>query len=126
MAAAGWESVARFRAITRVAAHGHGRRSSASRRPAANASNARLDPRRAAFGCSVSSRVPISTNALLNLLNEPFCENEEGDYCSCFTPRGTSTLVSAAARDEAYAPAEGPSEWGSWQALRSSVTLRLE
>ena len=30
------------------------------------------------------------------------------------------------ARDEAYAPAEGPSEWGSWQALRSSVTLRLE
>ena len=121
MAAAGWESVARFRTITRVAAPG--RRLSASRQPAANV---RLDPRRAAFGCSVSSRVPISTNALLNLLNEPFGENEEGDYCSCFTPRGTSTLVSAAARDEAYAPAEGPSEWGSWQALRSSVTLRLE
>ena len=119
MAAAGWESVARFRTITRVAAPG--RRLSASRQPAANV---RLDPRRAAFGCSVSTRVPISTNALLNLLNEPFGEHDEGDYYSCFTPE--RAVVAATARDGAYAPAEGPSEWGSWQALRSSVTLRLE
>ena len=65
MAAAGWESVARFRAITRVAAHGHGRRLSASRRPAANASNARLDPRRAAFVCvlrnSRAAKMPSSS-----------------------------------------------------------------
>ena len=119
MAAAGWESVARFRTITRVAAPG--RRLSASRQPAANV---RLDPRRAAFGCSVSTRVPISTNALLNLLNEPFGEHDEGDYYSCFTPE--RAVVTATARDGAYAPAEGPKEQGSTWQLRSSVTLRLE
>ena len=94
---------------------------SASRHPAANA---RLDPRRAAFGCSVSTRVPISTNALLNLLNEPFGEHDEGDYYSCFTPERAD--VAATARDEAYAPAEAPKEQASTWQLRSSVTLRLD
>ena len=63
MAAAGWESVARFRAITRVAAHGHGRRLSASRRPAANASNARLDPRRGIASLAASERDAVIGHA---------------------------------------------------------------